>query len=99
MLFIVVNKETISMVVSRQFVTDIVAALDDLKPCLVKEVAKALLNIVQSRLISYEEQVMTLYIYSTLFFASCVTFLSLYFCMYLNCNFTCAAGSSDYYHT
>ncbi|VDO39218.1 unnamed protein product [Brugia timori] len=53
----VVNKETISMVVSRQFVTDIVAALDDLKPCLVKEVAKALLNIVQSRLISYEEQV------------------------------------------
>ncbi|VBB34572.1 unnamed protein product, partial [Acanthocheilonema viteae] len=45
------------MVVSRQFVTDIVATLDDLKPSLVKEVAKALLNIVQSRLISYEEQV------------------------------------------
>uniref|UniRef100_A0A0R3RVS5 COP9 signalosome complex subunit 4 n=1 Tax=Elaeophora elaphi TaxID=1147741 RepID=A0A0R3RVS5_9BILA len=53
----VVNKETVSMVVSRQFVSDIVAALDDLKPSLVKEVAKALLNIVQSRLISYEEQV------------------------------------------
>ncbi|KAL3981773.1 PCI domain family protein [Acanthocheilonema viteae] len=53
----VVNKETVSMVVSRQFVTDIVATLDDLKPSLVKEVAKALLNIVQSRLISYEEQV------------------------------------------
>lgn len=56
-LFIVVNKESVSMVVSRQFVTDIVAALDDLKPSLVKEVARALLNIVQSRLISYEEQV------------------------------------------
>lgn len=57
MSFIVVNKETISMVVSRQFVSDIVAALDDMKPSLVKEVAKSLLNIVQSRLISYEEQV------------------------------------------
>lgn len=57
LLFTVVNKETISMVVSRQFVTDIVIALDNLNPSLVKEVALAILNIVQSRLISYEEQV------------------------------------------
>lgn len=65
------------MVVSRQFVTDIVAALDDLKPSLVKEVAKALLNIVQSRLISYEEQViLTICIYSTFFFLCFICVIS-----------------------
>lgn len=63
----VVNKESVSMVVSRQFITDIVATLDNLSHSLVKQVARGLLNIVQSRLISYEEQVIHHLFHTSLF--------------------------------
>ncbi|VDN27009.1 unnamed protein product [Gongylonema pulchrum] len=48
------------MVVSRQFISDIIVALDNLDRNLVLQIARGLLNIVQSHMISYEEQVTAL---------------------------------------
>uniref|UniRef100_A0A0M3I6B7 COP9 signalosome complex subunit 4 n=2 Tax=Ascaris TaxID=6251 RepID=A0A0M3I6B7_ASCLU len=53
----VVNQESVSMVVARQVVSDIVNAMDQLAPTVVKKVAIGLLSTIHSRHISYEEQV------------------------------------------
>uniref|UniRef100_A0A915BFR2 COP9 signalosome complex subunit 4 n=1 Tax=Parascaris univalens TaxID=6257 RepID=A0A915BFR2_PARUN len=53
----VVNHESVSMVVARQVVSDIVTAVDQLAPAVVKKIAVGLLSTIHSRHISYEEQV------------------------------------------
>ena len=55
--FSVVNQESVSMVVSRQFVTDLVEVMNSLQLTAIKAIANGLLSSIQSRLISYEEQV------------------------------------------
>ena len=55
--FTVVNQESVSMVVSRQFVSDLVEVLNKLPVSAVKVIATCLLSSIQSRVISYEEQV------------------------------------------
>ncbi|VDK51023.1 unnamed protein product [Anisakis simplex] len=52
----VVNQESISMVVSRQFVSDVVVAMEQLPHNIVKRMAIGLLATIHSRHISYEEQ-------------------------------------------
>ncbi|VDM38851.1 unnamed protein product [Toxocara canis] len=52
----VVNQESVSMVVSRQFVSDVVTAMEQLAPSIVKKIAIGLLSTIHSRHISYEEQ-------------------------------------------
>lgn len=51
------NQESVSMVVSRQFVTDLVEVMNSLQLTAIKAIANGLLSSIQSRLISYEEQV------------------------------------------
>ncbi|VDD92486.1 unnamed protein product [Enterobius vermicularis] len=54
---VIVNQESVSMVVSRQFVTDLVEVMNSLQLTAIKAIANGLLSSIQSRLISYEEQV------------------------------------------
>uniref|UniRef100_A0A0N5A823 COP9 signalosome complex subunit 4 n=1 Tax=Syphacia muris TaxID=451379 RepID=A0A0N5A823_9BILA len=53
----VVNQESVSMVVSRQFVSDLVEVMNSLPLGAVKAIGNGLLSSIHSRLISYEEQV------------------------------------------
>lgn len=54
----VVNQESGSMVVSRQLVNELTQRLMTMPNAIVKPIGEHLLSVIQSRVISYEEQVL-----------------------------------------